>query len=86
MIAQTQRRVLLTQNGKDFITQVPPMIFGVEHEGLIWFKYDVRRSEVPAICSEIDTLLKQEGNINGAIWIHEIHGGARRLRKHYPTE
>ncbi|MFU7590103.1 DUF5615 family PIN-like protein [Priestia sp. RMT2NF4] len=82
--AQAQQRALLTENGKDFVVQVPPRMQSVNHEGLLWIKYAFKRSQAQVNCQEIDDFLKREKSIANSIWKHEENGLVKRFVKVYP--
>ncbi|MEC2861586.1 hypothetical protein BK767_26285 [Bacillus thuringiensis serovar kyushuensis] len=83
-VAQSQNRALITQNGKDFIIQVPPRVAGVSHEGIFWLKYDFTRNMAEDVCSEFDSFISVKKSIIDEIWLHEVVGSQRQFSCQHP--
>ncbi|WP_342543326.1 DUF5615 family PIN-like protein [Paenisporosarcina sp. FSL H8-0542] len=79
--AQRLQRVLITQNGKDFIIQIPPRVQGVNHEGLFWLKYDFTKGIAEVVCNEFDQFISTVESIANEIWLHETNGSIREFNR-----
>lgn len=78
-----ENRILITQNGKDFIVQIPPIV-SATHFGLIWIRFHVTRMNINNVCLKIDRFLKSESSINNSIWKVKEEDISLCFNKRYP--
>lgn len=83
-LALKEGRALITQNGKDFIVQIPPRMMNIKHFGLIWLRVHVTRKNVENICGKIDFFLKQEITVSDSIWKVKQDDVCLCFHKRYP--
>ncbi|NSL52966.1 DUF5615 family PIN-like protein [Calidifontibacillus erzurumensis] len=84
-IAISEDRVLLTQNGKHFIIQIPPKCKGKTHQGLIWIRFNVTRKNVQNLCNKVHAFLQGEKDIIDSIWkAKQINNIQISFDKRYP--
>ena len=76
-LAQREGRVLITHNGKDFIVQIPPLMSGIKHEGLLWLQYEINRRNVNVVCEEIHLFITRVKSIVDSIWVYKGNSNFR---------
>lgn len=76
--AVKEQRIFLTHNGKDFIIQVPPVIHGVLHKGILWFRFQITRKNVEKTCYKIHEFFTFWQSVDGSIWeVNEERGSSQ---------
>ncbi|MDQ0415989.1 putative nuclease of putative toxin-antitoxin system [Croceifilum oryzae] len=76
--AVKEKRIFLTHNGKDFIIQIPPMVHGVVHKGVIWFRFQVTRKNVDQVCHKMHDFFRFWKSFDESIWeVNQKHSNTQ---------
>lgn len=84
-LAVREERILITQNGKDFIIQVPPRENAMHHNGLIWLKFHVTKANAEILSVKMNHFFAIESSLRNSIWRVKVNLGIFYFQKRYPS-